>query len=79
MDREQKEHRSDEYSFQSQENLISFFSQWLDEPVISDVVGKMKKNFVKRRGSVGEEARLQYLKKCQFALMERLGAEIKLP
>ena len=78
MGGETKERRSARYSFQSREHLMAFFSQWLEEPVILQVVEQMKKNFIERSGSAQEETRLQYLKKCQFALMELLSTEIEI-
>lgn len=61
--------RKDVYLFQSKKDLISFFSNWIPKDIILETMRIMREKFIKRKGCSRKETKLQYLKKCEFALV----------
>ncbi len=63
------EKRNDRYTFQSQRDLMTFFSGALPKSVIKDTIREVKKNYVKRLDISKTLDRLQFLKKCEWELV----------
>lgn len=72
------ERRSSRYTFTSRKVLVRYFSSWLPEEEIEEIVEKAKTDFVTRQGYSEEETRLQFLKKCEYSLVRllRSGAAV---
>lgn len=64
--------RNDVYIFESEKDLISFFSRWLSKKEIKDICTASKKNFVTRHGCTKKETFLQYLKRCEFNIVKKI-------
>jgi hypothetical protein len=66
------ERRTDHYTFTNMKGLIRYFSTWLDEEDIQQVIENSKEGFIVRSGCGPEETRLQMIKKCEYALVRIL-------
>ena len=66
------ERRTDRYTFTSLKALNRYFSAWLPEEEIEDLVNEAKGGFKTRNGCSDEETRLQFLKKCEYNLVRLL-------
>jgi hypothetical protein len=66
------ERRTDNYTFTNLKGLVRYFSTWLDEEDIDEVVKNSKQGFTVRAGCDNEETKLQLLKKCEYALVRIL-------
>lgn len=66
------ERRTDNYTFIHFKGLIRYFSSWLDEEDIDEVIEKSKVGFKVRKGCSPEETKLQMIKKCEYALVRIL-------
>jgi hypothetical protein len=66
------ERRTDNYTFVSMKGLVRYFTTWLDEEEIADVIENSKAGFVVRSGCDTEETKLQMIKKCEYALVRIL-------
>jgi hypothetical protein len=67
-----EERRTDRYTFTSRKALDRYFSAWVDEEDIEEVVEAARIGFVVRQGCDEELTRLQFLKKCEYALVRRI-------
>ena len=63
---------SAEYSFTTMEALIAHFSQWLPVKYVYNLIEAEKEIFVVRREVSLQETRLQFLKKCESAMVRIL-------
>jgi hypothetical protein len=52
--------------------LVRYFTTWLEEEEIADVIENSKTGFVVRTGCDAEETKLQMIKKCEYALVRIL-------
>lgn len=66
------ERRTNRYTFTSMKALQGYFSTWLAEEDIRQVVEDAKVGFIVRRGASQEETRLQFLKKCEYCMVRML-------
>jgi hypothetical protein len=66
------ERRTDNYTFTSMKGLVRYFTTWLDEEEISEVIENSKTGFIVRKGCGPEETKLQMIKKCEYALVRIL-------
>ncbi len=66
------ERRTDNYTFTNLKGLIRYFSSWLDEEEIDEVIQRSKVGFKVRASCSGEETKLQMIKKCEYALVRIL-------
>jgi hypothetical protein len=66
------ERRTNRYTFTSMKALQGYFSTWLAEEDIRQVVEDARIGFVVRRGASQEETRLQFLKKCEYSMVRML-------
>ena len=66
------ERRTDRYTFTSLKGLMRYFSTWMDEEEIQEIVDGSKTGFKLRTGSSKEETNLQLIKKCEYALVRML-------
>jgi hypothetical protein len=66
------ERRTDNYTFTNLKGLVRYFSTWLEEEDIDEVVKNSKQGFTVRAGCDNEETKLQLLKKCEYALVRIL-------
>lgn len=66
------ERRTDNYTFTNLKGLVRYFSTWLEEEDIGEVVKSSKLGFTTRVGCDREETKLQLLKKCEYALVRIL-------
>ncbi|MDQ3001100.1 MAG: hypothetical protein M3Y08_07550 [Fibrobacterota bacterium] len=66
------ERRTDSYTFTNLKGLVRYFSTWLEEEDIDEVVKTSKVGFTTRTGCDNEETKLQFLKKCEYALVRIL-------
>jgi hypothetical protein len=66
------ERRTDNYTFTNLKGLVRYFSTWLDEEDIDEVIENSKVGFVVRAGSSNEATKLQLIKKCEYALVRIL-------
>ncbi len=64
--------RSDNYTFTSIKGLSRYFSSWLDDEEIETVVEGAKVGFLVRLGTSSQETKLQFIKKCEYALVRIL-------
>lgn len=66
------ERRTDTYTFTNMKGLIRYFSTWLDEDDIDEVIETSKVGFVTRAGCSSEETKLQMIKKVEYSLVRIL-------
>jgi len=66
------ERRTDNYTFTNMKGLTRYFSTWLDEEDIDEVIQNAKVGFTVRTGCDNDETKLQLLKKCEYALVRIL-------
>lgn len=66
------ERRTDNYTFTNLKGLVRYFSNWLEEEDIDEVVKNSKQGFTVRIGCDNEVTKLQLLKKCEYALVRIL-------
>jgi hypothetical protein len=66
------ERRTHRYTFTSMKALRGYFSTWLPEERIEELVENAKIGFVPRSGNSEEETRLQFLKKCEYQMVRLL-------
>ena len=66
------ERRTDNYTFTNLKGLVRYFSTWLDEEDIDEVIQSSKSGFTIRTGCDKEETKLQMIKKCEYALVRIL-------
>ena len=66
------ERRTDSYTFTNMKGMIRYFSTWLDEEDIDEVIENSKVGFTVRIGCSNEETKLQMIKKCEYALVRIL-------
>jgi hypothetical protein len=66
------ERRTNRYTFTSMKALQGYFSTWLAEEDIREVIESAKIGFMVRRGATPEETRLQFLKKCEYCMVRML-------
>ena len=66
------ERRTDNYTFTNMKGLIRYFSTWLDEEDIDEVIETSKVGFAVRTGSSNDDTKLQLIKKCEYALVRIL-------
>jgi hypothetical protein len=67
-----EERRTDRYTFTSRKALDRYFSAWVDEDEIEEVVEAARIGFIVRKGCDEALTRLQFLKKCEYALVRRI-------
>ena len=61
------------FSFTTLDGLITYFSQWLPEAYVLTLIETEKEVFVVRRECSLYETHLQFLKKCESALLRTLS------
>ncbi len=61
------------YTITSHEALVAHFTQWLPQDYVISVIENEKQVFVVRKEVSLEETRLQFLKKCENALLKTLS------
>jgi hypothetical protein len=66
------ERRTDNYTFTNMKGLVRYFSTWLDEEEIDEVIRASKVGFTVRAGCDSEMTKLQMIKKCEYALVRIL-------
>lgn len=66
------ERRTDNYTFTNMKGLVRYFSTWLDEEDIDEVIRESKTGFTVRAGCDNEVTKLQMIKKCEYALVRIL-------
>lgn len=66
------ERRTSRYTFTSLKALRGYFSAWLPEEEIEELVENAKIGFTRRAGCSEEETRLQFLKKCEYQMVRLL-------
>lgn len=66
------ERRGQRYGFQSLDTMTMFFSRWIPEEEIGDVIEETEKGFRPRKDSNDEETTLQKIQKAEFAIVRRL-------
>jgi hypothetical protein len=66
------ERRTDNYTFTNMKGLFRYFSNWLDDEDIDAVIEQSKQGFVHRAGCDEEITKLQFIKKCEYALVRIL-------
>jgi len=66
------ERRTDNYTFTNIKGLVRYFSSWLEDEEIEEVIENSKIGFKVRKGSTPEETKLQMIKKCEYALVRIL-------
>ena len=66
------ERRTDNYTFTNLKGLIRYFSSWLEDEEIDEVIEKSKTGFTVRTGCSTEETKMQMIKKCEYALVRIL-------
>jgi len=64
------EKRQNLYSFTSQRDLAAFFSGTLPKKVIKETIKSLRKSFIKRTNVSRTVNHLQFLKKCEYALVK---------
>ena len=52
--------------------LTRYFSNWIEEEEIEEVIGQAKEGFLIRAGTSNEETKLQLIKKCEYVLVRLL-------
>ena len=66
------ERRTDNYTFTNMKGLTRYFSSWLEEEDIDEVIRNSKVGFTTRTGCDNEETKLQLIKKCEYTLVRIL-------
>lgn len=66
------ERRSQRYGFQDLDSMTGFFSRWIPEEEITDLIQETEKGFRPRKDSSDEETTLQKIQKAEFAIVRRL-------
>ena len=66
------ERGTDNYTFTNMKGLDRYFSTWLEEEDIDEVILSSKSGFTVRSGCDKEETKLQMIKKCEYALVRIL-------
>ena len=66
------ERRTDNYTFTNMKGLVRYFSTWLDEEDIEEVIESSKSGFTVRTGCDNSDTKLQMIKKCEYALVRIL-------
>jgi hypothetical protein len=66
------ERRTDNYTFTTLKGLVRYFSTWLEEEDIDEVIQGSKAGFTIRAGCDSGETKLQLIKKCEYALVRIL-------
>jgi hypothetical protein len=66
------ERRTDNYTFTNMKGLVRYFSTWLEEDDIDEVIRNSKEGFKVRVGCGNDETKLQMIKKCEYALVRIL-------
>lgn len=66
------ERRTDSYTFTNMKGLVRYFSTWLDEEDIDEVIENSKVGFTVRTNCDNNETKLQLIKKCEYALVRIL-------
>lgn len=66
------ERRSQRYGFDSLDTMTDFFSRWIPEEEIDDLIRETEKGFRPRKDSSVEETTLQKIQKAEFAIVRRL-------
>jgi hypothetical protein len=64
--------RSQRYGFASTGLMAQFFSKWIPEEEIRQLVAEAETTFHPRADSSPEETRLQKIQKAEFAVVRRL-------
>jgi len=67
-----RKNRSNVYAFQSERELIKFFSKELEKIELKKIIREFKKNFIRRENTSEEDTRLQFYKKCEIGLKKYL-------
>lgn len=70
------ERRSSTYSFLTEKDMVSFFSNLLPKSKIENIIGISKKEFVIRNTSAEAETQLQFIRKCECKILRTIE-EIK--
>lgn len=68
MEKRDTNKRTDFYVFETERDLIRFFSQFIPEKEIKNTLREQKRIFVNRTGESKRENRIDFYKKCEFAL-----------
>ena len=63
-----QERRSPVYIFKSEKMLTQYFSHFLSEEQIADVIRFMRNQFVERKNCSRRETAIQFIKKCECHL-----------
>ncbi|MDB5106834.1 MAG: hypothetical protein JWP91_4523 [Fibrobacteres bacterium] len=66
------ERRTDNYTFTNLKGLARYFSTWLDDEDIDEVIRNSKVGFTTRTGCDSEETKLQLIKKVEYSLVRIL-------
>lgn len=66
------ERRSQRYGFDSIDTMTDFFSRWIPEQEITDLIQETERGFRPRKDSSHEETLLQKIQKAEFAIVRRL-------
>ena len=64
--------RSQRYGFASVDTMTVFFSKWIPESEINDLVEHAETNFRPRAEASEAETELQKIQKAEFAIVRRL-------
>ncbi|MDB5046994.1 MAG: hypothetical protein JWO30_65 [Fibrobacteres bacterium] len=64
--------RSERYGFESVDSMTVFFSKWIPETEIKDLVDQSVTNFRPRKDCSEAETDLQKIQKAEFAIVRRL-------
>jgi hypothetical protein len=64
--------RSQRYGFESVDTMTVFFSKWIPENEIQDLVQQSENHFRPRKDSSDQETSLQKIQKAEFAIVRRL-------
>jgi hypothetical protein len=64
--------RSEHYGFESVDSMTVFFSKWIPETEIHDLVQHAETHFRPRKEASPAETRLQKIQKAEFAIVRRL-------
>ena len=64
--------RNQKYGFESVDSMRVFFSKWIPEREILDLVSQSETQFLPRKDSSDQETLLQKIQKAEFAIVRRL-------
>ncbi|MDB5105722.1 MAG: hypothetical protein JWP91_3411 [Fibrobacteres bacterium] len=64
--------RSERYGFESVDSMTVFFSKWIPEAEITDLVQEAENHFRPRKDTSEAETHLQKIQKAEFAIVRRL-------